>query len=180
MARNDEKYRLFFALYPPQTTQSALAAFLHANPASGKPVPTANWHMTLLFMGVVDRPTCERLQAVQMPALPTVFSVTLNRCGWWLRSRVGYLAPEPPPKALFRLHQVVYSAAQTSGLSVKCSPYHPHVTLLRRLSLPWKPFQTPSIDWPVTQVHLLRSFLSSHGPLYQSLASWPLPLRKKN
>lgn len=168
-------WRLFFALCPPAAAREQIAAFLRENPAPGKPVPPQNWHMTVLFVGNVPPPVGQALAQRPLPDLPEPFSLCLDRCGWWPRPKVGWLAPSEPPPELLAVHRRVREQVAALGVKPDSRPYRPHVTVWKKLSRPWSCQRAPAIDWPVQRVHLVRSCLRPTGPEYRSLASWPLP-----
>ena len=167
-------WRLFFALCPAPQTRKQIAAFLRHNPAPGRPVPPENWHMTLLFVGHVPPSQGQALCQLPLPGLPSPFVIRLDRCGWWPRPKVGWLAPARPPAELMALHRLVREQVAALGIPLEARPYRPHVTVWKKLSQPWTCAQKPAIDWPVKRLHLLRSFLHPEGPEYRVLASWPL------
>ncbi len=173
--------RLFFGLCPPAATRRQIADFLHANPAPAKAVPPQNWHVTVLFVGEVDPGVCCRLKQLVLPDLPPAFMLRLERCGWWPRPQVGWLAPSQPPGPLMQLHAITQRAVLALGLALEKRPYRPHLTVWRKLAQPWHCARPPCIKWPVSELHLMRSFLSLDGPpQYRSLASWPLTTGHKS
>jgi len=170
-------HRLFFALCPPVRVRAAIDRFLRQNPARhARPVPVANWHMTLLFIGPVSTPVCERLARWPFPQSPA-FDLILDRCGHWSCPQVGWLAPSHSPPALLALRQQVATAVTAVGLKTETRPYRPHVTVWRKLRQPWHCQHPPDILWPVSRWHLVRSVSCSGGVRYESVACWPLAQR---
>ena len=125
-------HRLFVALRPPPVVRAALAATMGG-------VPGARWqddaqlHLTLRFIGEVERPLAEdialTIEAITAPAP----SVTLAGVGRFeKRGRADALwAGLAPHDALAALHRKVDHALVNLGLEPERRAYLPHITLAR-------------------------------------------------
>lgn len=177
--------RLFAALRPPPMIRDRLA-----NVMGG--VPGARWqsddqlHLTLRFIGEVERPVAEDVAAALSALYAEVPSVALAGVGRFdHRGRTEALwAALAPHDALARLHRKVDQACVRAGLAPERRAYLPHITLAR---LPRSAGQEmPVARWladhaglasaPFAMPHLVlyRSELGRGGACYEPVARWPL------
>ena len=185
--------RLFFAVdataLAPQLRplqQQWLKALADQNakaPSRAVAVAPENLHMTLLFLGNLTQAQCDALiQATTAarqcePLAP--FSVTLCRSGLFPNARVAWLGPETTPAPLTRLEQQLRELVSKLDLTVEPRPYRPHLTLLRKASLPphrdvasaFAPPPQP-LTLPVNDFSLYESRSTRDGVRYLPLASW--------
>lgn len=177
--------RLFVALRPPPAIRDALADVMEG-------VPGARWqddeqlHLTLRFVGEVERPVAEDLAAalaqVHSPA-PVVALAGVGSFG--ARGRADTLwAGVAPAEALRHLHAKVEQACARAGLPPERRAYHPHVTVAR---LPrslgaaaevehWCARHAGLTSAPFALPHLVlyRSELGRSGATYEPVVRWPL------
>ncbi|WDM61181.1 RNA 2',3'-cyclic phosphodiesterase [Pseudomonas sp. NEEL19] len=126
--------RLFFALPVSDVQRRALAQFRRGlNLRSGKPVPAANFHVTLLFLGDVDAALVPAICAtVDQLALPgRVPRLTLDRLQVWQRSSALVLEAQQVPAALMRLVYGLQQALLPFAGQADKRDYRPHLTLAR-------------------------------------------------
>lgn len=178
-------HRLFVALRPPPVIRDALADIQDG-------VPGARWqddeqlHLTLRFLGSVDRPVAEDVAAalagVHAPA-PAVALAGVGR--FEQRGRTEALwAGLAPHDALAALHRKVDQALVRAGLAPETRAYLPHVTLAR---LPrgagaepevaaWLQRNAALSSTPFVLPHLIlyESHLGRAGATYEPVARWPL------
>lgn len=178
-------HRLFVALRPPPDVRETLADLMDG-------VPGARWqddeqlHLTLRFIGAVDRPVAEdiaaALAAVQAPA-PTVALNGVGRFDHRGRSEALW-AGVTPHDALAALHRKIDQAIVRAGLAPERRAYLPHLTVAR---LPRAAGAEPEVEaWlarhaglasdPFTLSHLIlyESHLGRSGATYEPIARWPL------
>lgn len=177
--------RLFVALRPPPAIRDALADLMEG-------VPGARWqddeqlHLTLRFVGEVERPVAEdladALAQVHAPA-PVVALAGVGSFG--ARGRADTLwAGVAPAAPLRHLHARVAQACARVGLPPDHRAYHPHLTVAR---LPrslganaaigaWCARHAALASDPFALSHLIlyRSHLGRGGAIYEPVARWPL------
>ncbi|MDH0748804.1 RNA 2',3'-cyclic phosphodiesterase [Pseudomonas sp. GD03842] len=139
----------------------------------GRPVPTANFHLTLLFLGSVDKAKiadlCTAASNVKVPERK--LTVLLNRLEVWRKSGALVLTPENPPQEVMRLAYALEQSMLPFGNDQEQKEFRPHLTLARdyRLPVPEAP------DEPAFMLRADRFGLyqSSKGE-YRLIAEWPL------
>jgi 2'-5' RNA ligase len=170
--------RLFFALWPDGPAREVLAchATRVARLARGRPVPAAKLHLTLVFLGAVDR---ERLGAVRRAADAVQgarFAMTVDCVGGFRGAGVGWAGCRVPPACLLALQSSLQSALAAERFAPEARPYAPHLTLARRISLPVADEAIAPVSWEARAFALVAS--SPAGGGYATLAEWPLGERK--
>ena len=177
-------HRLFVALRPPPLIRELLLDLTDG-------VGAARWqdeeqlHLTVRFIGVVERPVAEEvataLAQVAAPA-PVVQLSGVGRFG--NRGGDALWAALQPHGALHHLHRKVDQACVRAGLEPERRAYLPHITLAR---LPRSATGDPAVErWiadhagltssPFTLTHLVlyESHLGRGGARYEAVARWPL------
>ena len=177
--------RLFVALRPPPAIRSRLLA------AMGD-IGAARWqdddqlHVTLRFIGAVERPVAEDVAAALAGVHADAPSVSLAGVDRFAhRGRTDTLwAALTPPDALRALHRKVDHACVRAGLEPERRAYVPHVTLAH---LPrgagveaeidrWLATQAGLASEPFALPHLVlyESILGRDGAVYEPVMRWPL------
>lgn len=84
-------------LSPPRKAISQWRALLSLR--AGRPVPAANFHLTLLFLGSVDQAhiadICTTASKLKVPGKQ--LTLLLDRLEVWRKSKALVLTPEAPP-----------------------------------------------------------------------------------
>jgi 2'-5' RNA ligase len=178
-------HRLFVALRPPPCIRDTLADLMDD-------VPGARWqddeqlHITVRFIGVVDRPVAEDIAAALAAIHAPAPQVSLNGVGRFdHRGRSEALwAGVTPHDALAALHRKVDQALVRAGLEPERRAYLPHITVAR---LPrgaqaeiaveaWLARYAGLTSAPFALSHLIlyQSHLGHGGATYEPIARWPL------
>lgn len=125
-------HRLFVAIRPPAPIRTQLLGLMAG-------VPGARWqddaqlHLTLRFIGAVDRhqanDIADALDAVRFAP----FDIALDGAGWFDRRGVidTLWAGVQPRDPLTHLHHKIDRACVASGVDAETRAYLPHVTLAR-------------------------------------------------
>lgn len=172
--------RLFVALRPPVAIRAALLDTMEG-------IAPARWqddeqiHVTLRFIGEVERPQAEDIAAALAGVHAPAPEVRIAGVGRFADAIWAGLAPHD---ALAALHRKVDHACVRAGLEPERRAYLPHVTLAR---FSRSAAQDPAIArWladhaglaspPFTLDHLVlyESTLGRGGARYEPLARWPL------
>ncbi|MFI6518572.1 RNA 2',3'-cyclic phosphodiesterase [Spirillospora sp. NPDC050679] len=185
--------RLFVALVPPPDVLDELAAFIEPLRADW---PDLRWvrrdllHVTLAFLGEVDRPTLDRLLPRLERAVARHQRLTLSLAGAGafpasgVHARVLWTGLYGDRRDLARLAAAVAAAGRRAGTPPdKHRAFRPHLTLARsRQPVDVRPLLDPlaafaGAPWTAVPVHLVRSHLSGgERPRaeYETLKTWSL------
>ena len=167
--------RLFFALWPDQEIRNKIANISQALPQqSGRLIAQHNWHLTLVFLGHVEKDNIHRLLSESVKIKASRFSIQLDQLGWWSRPKVLWLAPSVFPQQLSSLVDEIAAMAKDCELVLEDRPYRPHVTLVRKAKADVKDIMFAPISWDITGFSLLESISDRSGVRYQVIETWPL------
>ena len=124
-------HRLFVAIRPPPEIRERLLALMGG-------VQNARWqddeqlHLTVRFIGEVDRHQAEDLAAALGSVRHERFEIALAGVGSFIRRGKGALwAGVAPQDQLKALHKKVDQACVRAGVEPDTRAFHPHITLAR-------------------------------------------------
>ncbi|GAB3350888.1 RNA 2',3'-cyclic phosphodiesterase [Chromohalobacter beijerinckii] len=164
--------RLFFALWPDDASRRALASAADrlAPICGGWPLPAANMHITLAFLGNVDSARLEALGGLTRAWPRFADAWTLDRLGHFPRPRIVW-AGGAPSATLSRLHDALWQALAAHGFTPPQREFTPHVSLVRQAERPAREttLATP-IVWRFDHLALVESQLGNGGSRYRTLA----------
>lgn len=178
-------HRLFVALRPPAPIRRTLLA-VTGGIAGVRWQSDDQLHLTLRFIGEVDRHTAEDVAAALDAIRAEAATIRLAGVGHFAhRGRVEALwAAVAPHDALARLHRKVDQACGRAGLAPERRAYLPHVTLARiarsRGDDPaigrWLADHATLASDPFAPARMIlyESRLGSDGAAYEAVACWPL------
>ncbi|CAA9889928.1 RNA 2',3'-cyclic phosphodiesterase [Candidatus Methylobacter favarea] len=166
--------RLFFALWPDDTTRQKLVRLCQSIQAKEfKWVLPQNLHVTLVFLGNIDT-SAELLikkSAAAISAEP--FVVTFDRLTYWKKPKVLCLASrQPPPSKLMILVEALGLAVENCGLQIDARPYAPHITLARHGNA-WVDQDCEPVVWQANSFCLVESCSKAGGVFYKVIEQWP-------
>ena len=170
--------RLFFALWPDSDIRNKLAAVGEGLPENrGKLVPKQNLHITLSFLGNIDKGLINPLLSGAAKIRARPFSLNLDQIGWWKRPKVIWVAPTDTPEALNSLVHQVNARVYACGLSSDARSNQPHLTLVRKAMKPVRGMEFDPIHWNIRDFCLIESITHATGAEYKVLESWALSSR---
>ncbi|WP_310466934.1 RNA 2',3'-cyclic phosphodiesterase [Sphingomonas sp.] len=175
-------HRLFAAIRPPEAIRDQLIDAMDDGPEL-KWVGDEQVHLTLRFIGEVERPLAEDIAAALARVRAERFALSIAGIGRFDRRGGGALwagiVPKPPVAALAAK---IERACLAAGLAPEHRAFHPHITLAR-----WTRASAHAADafaqrtralasepWPVEAFTLFESHLSRHGAHYEAVADYPL------
>ena len=177
-------HRLFVAIRPPQAIRDVLIDAMDDSPEL-RWVGYDNLHLTLRFIGEVERPLAEDIADSLGCIRSAPFQLRVSGVGRFDRRNGGALwAGVEPRGPVTALAAKVDRACVEAGLQPERRAFHPHITLARwtrssralaeiffrsRANLTSQPFE-------VKDFTLFESHLSRHGPHYKEVASYQLKL----
>jgi 2'-5' RNA ligase len=175
-------HRLFVAVRPPESIRDLLIDAMDDSP-DFRWQDEEQLHITLRFVGEVDRPVANDLADALSRIRSAAFAIRIKGVGRFEQRSFGALwAGVEPKESLAALAAKIERACQTIGLEPERRAYHPHITLARwkgRRSREFAAFLERKGDltsgpFKVDRFILFESRLSRHGAHYEEVASYPL------
>lgn len=175
-------HRLFAAIRPPRMVREHLLALMGG-------VPGARWqtddqiHLTLRFIGEIDRHLAEDVAAALASVHVPRFDISLNGAGQFGEgTRAGSLWIGVTPHApLTALHKKIDQACRRAGLPSEGRAYLPHITVARlgRSAGPAEGFLAATstasgAPFTVDSFSLYESWLHADGATYEIVERYPL------
>jgi 2'-5' RNA ligase len=175
-------HRLLVAIRPPEPIRDLLIGAMDDS-ADFRWQVDEQLHLTLRFVGEVDRPIANDLADALGQVRAEHFHLRIVGVGRFEQRSSGALwagvEPKPP---LAALAAKIERACQAVGLEPERRAFHPHITLAR-----WKGRRTREVQsflerrsslssepFEVTGFGLFESRLSRHGAHYEEVAAYPL------
>lgn len=165
--------RAFFALEPSPKDKLAIENWRQKTlPMLHKPIPAANFHLTLAFLGDIGEKQLDNLcQTVTKIALP-MFSLQFDHCGYFSKPGIFWLGCQHS-QALETLAHKVQVAANLPPKQQQS--FVPHISLFRGCDTPPpEPLFAPELTLAFTHFGLYQSINSHHGVHYHCIQQWPL------
>jgi 2'-5' RNA ligase len=175
-------HRLFVAIRPPEPIRDLLIDAMDDSP-DFRWQDDEQLHLTLRFVGEVDRPVGEDLADALGRIRTDRFELRIAGVGRFEQRNSGALWAGVEPRApVAALAAKVERACLAVGLEPERRAFHPHVTLAR-----WKGRRTRAVasflersrglvsePFEVADFILFESRLSRHGAHYEPVATYPL------
>ena len=175
-------HRLFVAIRPPGAIRDLLIDAMDDS-ADFRWQDDAQLHLTLRFVGEVERPAANDLAAALAQVRAPAFTARIAGVGRFEQRSSGALWAGVEPRApLAALAAKVERACQAIGLEPERRAFHPHITLAR-----WKGRRTREVanflerngglasePFDVGAFGLFESHLSRHGAHYDEVARYSL------
>lgn len=175
-------HRLFVAIRPPEAIRDLLLDAMDDS-ADFRWQNDEQLHLTLRFIGEVERPIAEDVAAALTRIRSDPFSLRIAGAGRFDHGNGGALWAGVEPKApVAALAAKAERACQAVGLPPERRAFHPHITIARwrgRRSREAEQFveqaaPLASDSFTVDEFILFESRLSRHGAHYEPVASYPL------
>ena len=160
--------RLFFALWPPAATVTALAGWaVQAHLLTGgRRTRPESIHLTLAFLGeVAEERVGDAIRAARS-VRGAPHALPIAQAKHWSHNDVVWVGPIEIPRALAALAQSLRTELDKEAFAVEARPFAAHVTLIRKARRVAGLPPVPHAAWPVTEFTLVRSMLSRHGSSY--------------
>ena len=170
--------RLFVGLDLPEKVKAALLASM-GGVANARWQTAAQLHITLRFIGEVDRHTAADLAAALGRVNVRLFEAELGDPGLFdHRGRIDTLwVGVRPAEALTQLAKSVNAALGGVGIPPEPRAFLPHITIARGRSMigatAWPQSPIPRMAWQVDGFALFESQMGKDGSDYTILAHWP-------
>ena len=173
---NENKARVFFALWPEAAVRQALHALAKEfqTQCRARAMRADTLHMTLLFLGSVERKRLPQLMQAAARVSAAPFAFALERMSFWQHNRIAYAAPVEPVPALVQLAITLQQELVSTGFEFDKRDFNPHVTLLRNVGQVLETQTVKPIIWQADTFVLVESVMTDRGIRYQILQEWPL------
>jgi 2'-5' RNA ligase len=168
-----ETSRLFFALWPDDDTRQALVRLSHVIGAKDfKWVQPYNLHVTLVFLGHVDKETDLLIKQSVADLTVQPFALSFDSLSYWKIPGILCLTSQQPvPKEAMILTAALKTAVEKNGLHTDVMPYIPHITLARHARyLP--DVKIEPINWRSQAFCLVESCSEPEGVIYKVKNQW--------
>jgi 2'-5' RNA ligase len=166
--------RVFFALWPDAEVRDALAVLARGvqSECGGRATRADKIHLTLFFVGHVERSRLPRLHAAAQAVRSVPFDLVIDRLGYFRRARIAWAGAASPP-ALASLVAGLTEKLAVEGIAGEDRPFVPHITLAREALR--KPTDTSiePVVWHARDFVLVESQRVSDGS-YEILERWKL------
>lgn len=161
--------RLFIAVQLSEEMKGAVLGTMHAlkkQGVRGSYVPAQNLHLTLAFIGETNNVSAvkEALQGIKVRP----FRLSLSETGvfgdlLWvgLKGNQGLAAAA----------REVRAALDEAGIPYDRKKFTPHITIIRRMSGPWKQVPPPKGDMTVEKISLMKSEEKDGKRVYTEIMS---------
>lgn len=175
-------HRLFIAVRPPEPVRDRLVDAMEGIEGA-RWVDEENLHLTLRFLGEVERPAANDLAAALGRIAWPRFALRIEGVGHFTRKgqTTALWARIPDSAPLEGLRQKVEGACEAAGLGRETRRFTPHVTLARlgRSSGPIAGWLAAFGDmsagpWEVTEFVLYESHLGRTGSFYEPVTAFAL------
>lgn len=168
--------RLFFALWPSPGVQQALSRQAQAcrRECGGRSPGTERLHLTLAFLGDVERARHPLLAAIGGSLAAPAFDLVIDRIEYWRHNRIVYAAPSRVPDALPALVLALRQRLAVAGWPAEERSFAPHVTLVRDAQRAPASVAFAPLVWPVDTIRLVETIREDGKAAYRMLQSWTL------
>ncbi len=166
--------RMFLAVWPNEQQLEKLHELQCDYTGWGREVIPENFHITLLFLGNISYEVAECLTQSVQDVMVHPFNVTLDRLGYFDKTKIFWVGPSKVPRELESLYKSVRNCAQHCGISKLSKRYVPHVTLLRNCEVPITNPDFKPIEWEIEEFHLVESRIDRDGAHYYTVETFPL------
>ena len=171
--RPDPTHRLFFALWPTEPMQAALADATRAVVATcdGAPVPTHNFHFTLAFLGSIPASRTRELGDIAArvaAATRGALAITLDHIDYWRKPQILCATATTEPHAAATLAEHLKRALTENGFAPDLKPFRAHATLARKVRRVTRERHMAPVHWGFKDFRLIESRTAPSGSLYSS------------
>lgn len=146
--------------------------------SGGRPVPAANLHLTLAFLGsVAERRLPELIEIGRAAAPENSLGVTFDHLEYWRAAQVLCALPAAAPARIAGLARSLQGLLAASGFAPELEnvtgQFRPHVTLARKVHRLPEIMDMQSATWSSTDFVLVDSNTLTTGPVYTVLERFP-------
>lgn len=156
--------RVFIGIKLCEASKSELKNFQEILIDDGKLTPVNNLHLTLVFIGEVNRDKIEIIKGILDKINLSKFSFEINRIKKMRDMVIGEVVQN---QNLLALQKQITDNLVSSGFMIEKRPYYPHITLARKSNLHLN--KIVNIEEKVEAITLFLSQFGSSSVTYQTL-----------
>lgn len=177
--REIKDVRIFFALWPDEKVRQKITNLFPGfalDPRRCRFLTPGNLHLTLHFIGNVsfEDLDCLRHRATGIEAKSFVIEIDCQ--GYFKKPKLLWLGCSQVPQALPRLQLRLGEQLLPCGFMPERRPFHPHVSIARKLTAAAQRVEFEPIRWVVNRFVLVESNAISGGVQYQVINEYPLQM----
>ena len=171
-----DRARLFFALWPDAAVREALAAAARdaQTGCGGRATAPDKLHMTLFFVGDIERSRVETLKTLAGAIEGRPFELAISAVGYWRHNRIVWAGSARCPSQLAALVADLQGKLSPAGMCTEDRPFLPHVTLVRNARHPPRKKAIIPLVWSAHDFVLVESAPARGGVSYEVISRWPL------
>jgi 2'-5' RNA ligase len=174
--------RLFFALWPDEIMRQAMAHATRkaARASGGRPVPPANLHVTLAFLGSVPEERLPELAEIAQHAAgsrgcgASSLELVFDHLDYWHGAQLLCASPAEAPLPMIALARTLQDLLAKRGFTPDLKPFRPHVTVVRKVSSASRSASMHPVTWCFTELALVESRTLPEGALYSVVETFSL------
>lgn len=174
--------RLFFALWPDPSMRESLSVAVAGamkRLREARPVPKANLHVTLAFLGSVPEASLgallELARDVSRRVAPArAIAMHLDAIEHWRRAEILCAAASRMPPGAEELSGTLRSALLAAAFAPDLKPFRAHVTIARRVRRAPRDLAMTAVTWSFDEFALIESRPLPEGSSYSIVGSWAL------
>jgi RNA 2',3'-cyclic 3'-phosphodiesterase len=138
----------------------------------GRAIAPDKIHLTLVFVGTVERAVTASLQSYAAALPLKSFELELTSLGYWPHNRIIWAGTETCPHELGAVVAALSRGLAGLGIRGEDRPYVPHVTLVRHARCAPQQLRMARLRWLARELVLVESVTDVSR--YEVLARWPL------
>lgn len=165
--------RLFFALWPDETTRGQIASLNQQLDGVGRKLIPQNLHVTLVFLGNVEDDIADAVERLAAEIRAAPLELVFDELDYWKRPRVICLTCRRQPDTVYDLVNQLTRMVKGFPIRLDHRAFRAHITLARKAQqrphLVFEPIRLKARDFALVQ-----SVSTEHGVRYRVLARWPL------
>ncbi len=171
-----DRARVFFALWPDAPLRAGLARRAREAQAEcgGRAVAHSNIHLTLFFVGSIERARLAALAALASAVRASSLELQIDALGYWPHNRIVWAGAQASPAELAGLVKALTAALAREGIRGEARPYAPHITLVRGAARAPVARCAAPLAWRARDFVLLESVAMGSGVRYEVRGRWPL------
>ena len=169
-----ERQRLFFALWPDEASQQKIDKLNQQLLHQGQRLTANNLHITLLFLGYIDKQWYEPISKAVASVRADSLSLCFDELLYWRKPRVLCLGYQRQTMPLYRLLNQLHQKMRPFPIRLESRPFRAHITLARKVKERPEHARFTPIRMEFDQFALVESVSSAQGVNYIPRQYWPL------